>query len=76
MFISIVNSTAFAGLTWIVFAMADADLGKSVFAIVVVFLIALITFNMYSHLVIHRFTANLHVRIDMGRELSMWAARQ
>jgi hypothetical protein len=75
-FIAIVNSTALAGITWLIFADARAGIGRGLLAAVLVFVISLTIYNAYSRLVIRKFYERLHVRVDTGKDLSVWAARE
>ncbi len=76
MFIAMVNSSALAAMIWLISEVAGVEPGRGVVAVVVIFLVALTVYNVYSRLIINTFTKQLHVRIDMERELPMWAARQ
>jgi hypothetical protein len=76
LFISIMNSAALAGLTWFIADLGGADLGRRLLAIIVVFVLSLQIHNAYSRLTIHVFANRFHVRLDMGKELSFWAARE
>jgi hypothetical protein len=75
MFIAIVNAAALAAMTALVFSAAEAGSGRGLTAVVIVFLLALTVYNTYSRLVVVRFVQQLGVRIDMGRALVTWAAR-
>jgi len=75
-FIALVTSTALAGITWLIFADARAGIGRGLLASVIVFILALTIYNAYSRLVVRKFYERLHVRVDTGKDLAVWAARE
>jgi hypothetical protein len=76
LFISIMNSAALAGLIWFIACLGGADLGRRLIAVVVVFVLALTIHNAYSRMTVHIFANRFHVRLDIGKELAFWAARE
>ena len=75
-FIALMNSSALAGLTWLISAGVGVDLGRRIAAAVIVFVLVLTVNNIYSRMTIERFVRRFHIRIDMGSELVLWAARE
>jgi hypothetical protein len=76
MFIAIVNSAALGAMTWLIFSLAETGAGRGMIATFIVFLLSLTVYNIYSRLIMQAFNKQLHVRIDMGRNLDLWAARE
>ena len=56
--------------------MVSSLLGRLFVAALIVFLVSLTIHNAYSRLTMQLFTERFHIRIDMGRSLSFWAARE
>lgn len=73
MFIAVVNSAAVGAGVWLIYAFADAGAGRTVLAGIVAFLATLTIYNMYSRLVISRFSTGLHVHV--WRDSPAWASR-
>lgn len=75
MFIAIINATALALGVYILALVGDAVV-QGALAALLIFIIALTIYNIYSRLVIQRFSRALDVRVDITSVLSAWAARQ
>lgn len=75
MFIAIVNAAALGLAVWLLALMGGA-LREGVVAGLLIFFISLTIYNIYSRLVIQRFSRALDVRVDMTGVLGAWAARQ
>lgn len=75
MFIAVLNSICLSGLVWIIGSSGGAAFGLKFAAGAVVFILALTIYNVYSRYTIALFVRRFHVRVDMGSELSIWAAR-
>ena len=77
MFIAIVNSAALSIMTWLIgVSTGITGAGRMFAASAAIFLITLTIYNVYSRLVIRIFGRNLHVRIDIGSDLALWAAKE
>ncbi|MFN8376068.1 MAG: hypothetical protein U0694_24735 [Anaerolineae bacterium] len=75
MFISIISSLSLAMFTWVVLSLGDISAEYFVFAGMLVFLLTLTIYNAYSRIFVDRVSQRLHVRIDSGRELAVWAGK-
>lgn len=76
MFIAIVNSAALTGMVLLIFTSAGADSIRTVLATIIIFVLTMTIYNVYSHLIIYRINRSLHVRIDVSGTLRLWAARE
>lgn len=75
MFISIISSLSLAIFTWVVLSLGEISAEYFVLAGIIVFLLTLTIYNVYSRIFVDRVSQRLHVRIDSGRELSVWAGK-
>ncbi|MEQ8677735.1 MAG: hypothetical protein RLP44_04005 [Aggregatilineales bacterium] len=76
MFIALMNSGALAVMVLLLAGTGEVGGGRGIFAGLVLFLITLTVYNAYSRLVISRFNHDLHARLNMGHDYSLWASRQ
>ncbi len=76
MFIALINSGALAVMVVLLALAGDAGSGRGAVAGVVLFVITLNIYNIYSRLVIKRFNNDLHARLDVTRDLTLWASSQ
>lgn len=76
MFIVIVNSSAAAALTILIGHIGGVQIQGSILPALVVFLLTLSMYNAYSRLTIQQFTSKFHVRVDLGDDMALWAARE
>lgn len=74
MFIALLNSGALASIAVLLAGAGDAGSGRGITAGVLIFFFTLTVYNVYSRVVIRRFNSDLHARLDIGRELSLWAS--
>ena len=74
MFVALVNSTALALMTALIFSVGDVSGGRVFFAALLVFIITLTLFNAYSRLMIARFGSQGFVEI--WHMPSMWAGKE
>lgn len=75
MFISVMNSACLSGLVWILGNSGGVSTDVKFVAALIVFVLTLTIYNVYSRYTISLFVRRFHVRVDMGSELSIWAAR-
>ena len=75
MFMAIINAVALALAVWLL-ALMGGVVREGVIAALLIFFITLTVYNVYSRLVIQRFSRRLDVRVDMSGVLGAWAARQ
>jgi hypothetical protein len=74
MFMAMINSAAFAAVTWLVFASAGTSAGRGLIAALIVFILVMTISNIYSRLVIMRFGRS--VSIHLWKDSPAWAARE
>lgn len=75
LFMSFVNSASMALITFLILQLGAVNPVTIIVWVIIVFLIMLTIFNIYSRIVIQRFTQTLDVRIDLRQNLTMWASR-
>jgi len=76
MFIAFVNSASLALIVGLILGLGDTSLKTGSVVIIAIFLITLTIYNIYSRMVINRFSYGFDVRIDLGKRFGMWASRQ
>jgi hypothetical protein len=76
MFIAVVNSTSLSASIALILSMGAIRPQTILVMTLIVFLVTLTIYNVYSHLLIRRFTEALDIRIHMGHQLEIWAARE
>mgnify|MGYP000279978193 CR=1 FL=1 len=75
MFIAIISSLSLAVFTWVIASFGDVTFESLTSSGIIVFLITLTIYNAYSRFFIERVSQRLHVRIDTGHELAVWAGK-
>lgn len=76
LFIALVNGVAMGMVVWLLLSLGDVTIDTKLMASAVTTLITLTVLNMYSRLVLNRFSHALDVRVDMGETFILWASRQ
>jgi len=72
MFIAMVNSAAWGTIIWLFLHLADVGLGRTALAALLTFALTFTIYNIYSHLVIKRFSKGVNVHRKYSRG---WASR-
>ena len=76
MFMAVINGASLTLLLWLIGTAVAVPLLSLMIGMVVMFFVTLTIFNIYSRWVMQRFNRVLDVRVDMGRQLALWASRQ
>ncbi len=74
MFMAFMSSAGLGVMTLLVFWLAGSDLNRALVAAIIIFFLTLTIFNIYSRLVIERFSGG--VRVHRWRESPAWASRE
>lgn len=75
LFMTFVNSASMSLILFLILRLGAVGFQTLIVWVMIMFLVMMTIFNVYSHLVIRRFTQELDVRIDMRQNLTMWASR-
>ena len=73
LFMAFVNSASMSLILFLLLRLGSVDFVTLFSWVMIMFFIMMTIFNVYSRIVIQRFTRQLDVRIDMRQNLTMWA---